>query len=592
MAFLDYLFPPSSQKDVFHGIEVETRLFRDRVEYVFGITLCKPLYGSDEEVILLPDRIGAYVSHVGITDITIVSSRLEASRSIEPYSELVSYIQRTSADFHFKEEANLENERFSGKGKVLLWKNVVGIGRSYNLSSHVASRQNWKDVVKKELEAIKHVISGTAPAARFINFAEIMEAKSTMSWHEKIFNIREGVAHIGLKFLEPTFKLSPFKEDSVPLTHIEGGICGLDIFDSQTNFNLLCSSAAGAGGSFFIVKLILDQLNRGSNIVLYDVGLGYRKLVNTLGGDFNEVTTQTSVNPFWGYSKAESFDILKLVGVFEAIAPEIQGKQELKNIIGAAIMQVYKEKGTKVSFVDIFYVIQDDLSLPLLRKLRPFADGEYKSLLNGSPTFDADSLLSVYEFEHLSAFPIVKSVACVSLMFINFRAHRLRIGGGKLNQTCHFVLEAWDLIGQSPAHVFQGFAQEAKKYNSSLITVIHSFDEINTYPSIKAIQEMSAWEVFCGAKLESIYQYTDDQELRDLISQARPRRNKFNRIAIKSPGHVYGLFDLHFEIENLLAYTTNPKFDALLKDSGYSLSGCDVDTFKKAVEVIKQSDLI
>ena len=86
-----------------------------------------------------------------------------------------------------------------------------------------------------------------------------------------------------------------------------------NIFDSITHFNPLSSlyiskngiiiGTTGSGKSFVMNLVSLGYMSKDPIIIVVDIGGSYKKLIETFGGDYFEISFEYSINPFQGNSE-------------------------------------------------------------------------------------------------------------------------------------------------------------------------------------------------------------------------------------------------------------------------------------------------
>ena len=86
-----------------------------------------------------------------------------------------------------------------------------------------------------------------------------------------------------------------------------GELVPFDPWDSETAPHMLVTGKTGAGKSFLVSDLILQQLRQGAAVFVLDKGDSYRRLAECLGGRYVRLSADTPIciNPFAGPGDAE-----------------------------------------------------------------------------------------------------------------------------------------------------------------------------------------------------------------------------------------------------------------------------------------------
>ena len=86
----------------------------------------------------------------------------------------------------------------------------------------------------------------------------------------------------------------------VELISRNGQVMSLSLHDSSTNQNGVIAAESGSGKSFLLNELILSYMSEGARVWVIDAGKSYKKLCESLNGDFVEFSDRSkiSLNPF------------------------------------------------------------------------------------------------------------------------------------------------------------------------------------------------------------------------------------------------------------------------------------------------------
>ncbi len=86
----------------------------------------------------------------------------------------------------------------------------------------------------------------------------------------------------------------------VQLLSRNGQLMSMSLHDSSTNQNAVVVAESGSGKSFLLNELILSYMSEGAAVWVIDAGKSYKKLCESLGGDFVQFgeNNHISLNPF------------------------------------------------------------------------------------------------------------------------------------------------------------------------------------------------------------------------------------------------------------------------------------------------------
>lgn len=86
----------------------------------------------------------------------------------------------------------------------------------------------------------------------------------------------------------------------VELLSRNGQVMSLSLHDSSTNQNGVIAAESGSGKSFLLNEIILSYMSEGARVWVIDAGKSYKKLCESLDGDFVEFSDRSkiSLNPF------------------------------------------------------------------------------------------------------------------------------------------------------------------------------------------------------------------------------------------------------------------------------------------------------
>jgi len=294
------------------------------------------------------------------------------------------------------------------------------------------------------------------------------------------------------------------REPVVILKNRLGGLVSLDAFDSNLpNFNALVTGSSGAGKSFLNNCILLQELARSQRVFIIDIGGSYKKLTNSLGGQYFELSLENcpKMNPFHleDPSKPPTDQRLKnLQASIESMVTEENGRiAKLDRVkLEKAINEVYEIARGKFeipTLSDLRKVLLDssEQSLKDLGTLlyswtenRP-----YGKLLDGQGSFQTNAPICTFDLKGLSSHPDLQRVMVLLLTdFILTEVEKDRSVRKRI-----ILDEAWELLKSSAAANFMEYcARTLRKTGSGITFITQGVEEIVSSPIGPAILNNTA----------------------------------------------------------------------------------------------------
>ena len=278
------------------------------------------------------------------------------------------------------------------------------------------------------------------------------------------------------------------------------GLVSFNPFDSKlTNYNQLVTGSSGAGKSFLNNCILVQELARGLRVFIIDIGGSYKKLTESLGGQYLEMdlSDQYRLNPFDipDASQEPSNQKLKsLLAVIESMVVEDE-KTKLSRLdrvlLEKAIIELYEEK-RKQNDVPVLSELMEKLaaskepSMVDISKILFMWTGKrpYGKLLDGKGSLRTDAPICTFDLKGLSNYPDLQSVMILILTdFILSQVEQ-----DKVNKKRIILDEAWQLLKSSAAAGFMEYcARTLRKTGSGITFITQGVEEIVESPIGHAI---------------------------------------------------------------------------------------------------------
>lgn len=278
------------------------------------------------------------------------------------------------------------------------------------------------------------------------------------------------------------------------------GLVSFNPFDSKlSNFNQLVTGSSGAGKSFLNNCILVQELARGLRVFIIDIGGSYKKLTESLGGQYLEMdlSDQYTLNPFTisdPSCEPSSQKLKSLLAVIESMVVEDENSKLTKLdrvLLEKAIIELYEEK-RKLKEVPTLSELRDKLakskeaSMVDISKILYMWTGNrpYGKLLDGKGELRTDAPICTFDLKGLESYPDLQSVMILILTdFILSQVEQ-----DKANKKRIILDEAWQLLKSNAAAGFMEYcARTLRKTGSGITFITQGVEEIVESPIGPAI---------------------------------------------------------------------------------------------------------
>lgn len=385
-----------------------------------------------------------------------------------------------------------------------------------------------------------------------------------------------------------------------------GQIMNFDLFDSQTNYNLLVYAESGAGKSFLTNEIIRSYLSMGHKAWAIDAGESYKKLSKSFEGNytaFNE-NNSLSINPFTmipeGDDKAFRDSLEMLAGCIIAMAFTREAPTDLQHSeIERILTLVWEQKGRAALIDDVanLCIEQDD---PRVRDIgiQLFAfttKGQFGEYFDKPHNIEFKGDFNVLELDGLDKTPRLQAVVLFMLMVQISHALYEEFKDDRSIKRLVIIDEAWDLLGNSPA--VTAFMEKAfrrvRKYNGAGVIVTQSIKDLQKSEAAKAIAENAANSLILMQK-ESTISEAEENNLMSLppaayrlLKRVTTERGHYSEVFFNSNVGM-GIGRLIVDPMRVMMFSTNPNDNKAIDDQiNMGLSPEDA-----MMEVVKQRGML
>ena len=396
-------------------------------------------------------------------------------------------------------------------------------------------------------------------------------------------NYRSSVSPIGIR-LGDRLSGKPIHVD-ISDEPMDKGIC--------TNRNKFILGPSGSGKSFFTNHMVRSYYEKGTHIVLVDVGHSYKGLCDMVKGYYftYSETKPIKFNPFYigegdilDTEKKESIKTL-LLALWKKDNETFNRSEyvALSNALQLYFEKVESDKSLFPCFDSFYEFLKDDFVAVLkgdnvkdkdfdvsnfLYVLRPYyKGGEFDYLLNAKENLDLlQQRFIVFELDNIKDHPILFPVVTIIIMEVFISKMRKLKGIRKMI----LIEEAWKAIAkEGMAEYIKYLFKTVRKFFGEAIVVTQEVEDIISSPVVKqAIINNSDCKILLD---QSKYQNKFDQiqELLGLtekekalvlsINKANDPTKKYKEVFISLGGVLSKVYRTEVSPEEYLAYTTEEK---------------------------------
>lgn len=352
----------------------------------------------------------------------------------------------------------------------------------------------------------------------------------------------------------------------VPMFGRLGQPMGIDLFaNTSGNFNAAVAGASGSGKSVFINECVLRMLSSGNKVRIFDQGNSYKKLCETVGGQYIDVSPDAHLilNPFSLTTDIDDDISMIKPMIAQMISPSRPLDDYELSQVEINLRQLWLEFGQKTSITmlaerlkkacyqggskEAYNLDEVDAKTcdPRIRdlgvQLFPFtSEGAYGRYFEGDANVRFDKDLVVVELEALSAHPALQQVVLFCFMYL---IQKETFGADFKSRTVKKLIvidEAWSMLsggaGSGASSFIEAGYRKARKANTSYLTGTQSIRDYEASAAAKAAFENSDWMFLLRQKAESIEALSHsgklvmDAHTKQLITSVSTRQGSYSEV--------------------------------------------------------------
>lgn len=330
--------------------------------------------------------------------------------------------------------------------------------------------------------------------------------------------------------MDTTSLATTFPFSTAALTRNEGILYGMNqhdgsliIFDRFTleNANSVILGKSGGGKSFFVKMEAFRLLMMGIDVLILDPENEYKKLTESMGGEFVvfSTTSQYKINPFdlvgeGGEADELSNKILDLHSLMKVIMGDITPAQDA--LLDRALVMTYRNVGITqdpatfklpAPLLEDLYKVFMGMETPeakeMAGRLEKFVMGSAAGIFNQKSNFDISNHFTVFGIRDLEE--NLRPVAMyIVLDYIWNKVRR------DIKKRILIVDEAWYLIKHKDSGAYlHSFAKRARKYHLGLTTITQDVEDFLSTEEGKAIVTNSSMQIILKQSTAAVDKITD-----------------------------------------------------------------------------------
>lgn len=306
-------------------------------------------------------------------------------------------------------------------------------------------------------------------------------------------------------------------------TDRHGQVVCFDLFDSNSPHGTI-SGITGAGKSFFVNDLIMQNLRLGSSFFIFDKGGSYQKLCEVNDGQYIEIDpkTPTCINLFQPPSLTTD-QLAFLVAVVSEMASGGEERESLRreerSFIQRCIEVMYSHppaNGKEHTLGELAEIMRmEKISFingeQIAYKLSPFVGGgQYAGFFDGVNQLNINNNFVVFEMGSIGAWKDLQVVLLLTLMYL------LTEQVAKQRATRKFLLidEAWSLLNtENTATFLENAYRTFRKYRCSVIAITQQVEDFTRTIAGKTILANAVNRIFLAQNPEVIERMKDTLSL-------------------------------------------------------------------------------
>ncbi len=398
------------------------------------------------------------------------------------------------------------------------------------------------------------------------------------------------------------------------LTGRLGQLFSWNNYEGANNYNACVIGETGSGKTVFLLEFVLNHMSQGTRVFVVEMGRGFKKLCNIMGGDHIQFGENSSIclNPFVGIPEGEIYnpkvehdenkpqigqDSLNYVKkIVQKMAAPIHGTSDLQNAsLSRAISRVWAKYKKKTSIDKIIEELEvgDQNDRDLSKQLFDFGNqGNYGRFFVGEDAVKFDKQLTVMEFDDLREFP---ELGGVIMQMLAVQIVQQIYTGDRDRKFVILIDEAWYALENFPFFL-ASMAKTVRKYNGALVLGTQSFEHFYgdgestgglAETARRSVAQSCGWKLMLKQSPESCDALTKMKVASGIInniSKLETVKGEYSEILIYESNKQYFISRLMLDRYTQVLYSSTPEVYA--KVEKYKKQG--MDTGSAVEQVMKE----
>lgn len=369
------------------------------------------------------------------------------------------------------------------------------------------------------------------------------------------------------------------KERATPLlllTSRRGELFGVDFFANRNgNFNALVVGTSGSGKSVLAQETVLSMLATGARVWVFDIGRSYQNCVDLTEGQFIDFSTDEKesrlcLNPLdMLEDPADMLDELAqiIIAMANGEAPMELTQAELLKVAIERCVREARNAGRTPTVTDLTLLLMREgdpgLKDTALRLMPYAAGGRFSHWFEGKAAIDFSRPLVVLEMEALSSKPVLQNVVLLTLIMRILQDIRSMPRSAR---KLIVIDEAWRLLTGNSGRFIEWACRTLRKYGAGIMCISQSMEDFQANPTARAVRQNADSVFLLRQKRESIAAYTEDANLRHVLSGLTTRAEEFSEVYVRIGDGAGVVGRLTLDAFSMTAYSTKAEvFEAVRK---------------------------
>lgn len=326
-------------------------------------------------------------------------------------------------------------------------------------------------------------------------------------------------------------------------------INGIDPYnDEWKNRLIVVTGSPGAGKSFFVNGLCLSSLSLNPIIFIIDQGGSYKKMIESIGGQWSEITTGYSINLFQTsrHMNEEEKSLYYQLTLEALIEENGYISTDKKIVLEDALRKVDFDTVPIIStFVDIIRgmgeyedEMMNDVRLEVIRHLDRWTKGTRGNFLNNrTTTFNPYSDIVGLDLKGIVNYPDMMKVFMLYLTTVCWD----KLSNEPNRKKVIAIDEAWQTIANKEgARLIEGLNRTARKYNGIIVQISQALKDFNASGILDFISTYFLLEQAEGTDFKALGETLSLQEKAvKRIQKLKSKKGYFGEVFIKTPDGAF-----------------------------------------------------